>query len=234
VQSLEELKLIERVKLSYLKNRGNAIAVATETGLSVQLVQKYIRKFRGKESRDVSVLISNTLMQQALFGYQQRTQEANDMLRYLDGSERVLVSACHTFVVKPVCDDSNGPRYKCLKCNKEDVEVIVKEQHDVMRLKIYLMEFLREEDKNMLEFAERMGYTNKKPDVVVQDNRQMLVINGNGGKAVENDPIVVEAKNMLPHEREDLRRQLKKLINGENQVKSNEQKESSTEQPNQS
>jgi hypothetical protein len=211
VGSAEEYRLIEKVKLSYLKNRGNIITISDELSLPIEYVKKLVKKFKGKESRDVSTLIANTLMQQMMFGYESRVQHLMSTLKELEGRQLLKVSVC----CEAPLDTIEGTLPICCGCNKEaKIKEIDKE--GIIDLKLGILAQLREEDKTMMEFAVKMGYTQQK-ELPAQNNitQHNVIFMGKDNKINEQDEKVVKdlvslsalerdilAENLIRHQKE--------------------------------
>ena len=205
--SLEAFRLLEKIKLSYLRYKGDIVSISKELNLPLDYVQKEVKKIKGKESRDVAVLISHTLMQQLFFGYQSRSQHLMDLLSSLENTEKPKLSLCHDMPVE-VIEDSLETKYKCLKCGKL-CKVIEVPETTIYNIKKDILEQLREEDQALVLFAKEMGYTNKTeppPGPVFKQN--IIVMKGDKG---ETDPQVMQDIQQLPPmERERLLEKLKR------------------------
>ena len=205
--NIEKFKLLERVKLSYLKHRGNVLEVANEVGLDTEYVRDLTYKFRKQEERHVSTLIANSLMQHIMLGYESRVTHLMAMLRSLEGRDQLQVSIC---CFKPVVLKEAGG-YKCLKCNL-DCNATLADKDIIYEIKRLLLVELREEDKSLVELADKMGYTNKvqMPEVSIRQNNLVVMDN-------KDRVLVQEARDMLPQDREKLRNELtRKLLEAAN------------------
>lgn len=197
--NLEQFRLTNKIKISSFKHRGNEVAIADELKLPLDLVKKYVHRLRKKDERDVSSLIASNLMTILMEGHQTRTHFLYEMLDFLEGKHKEVVSDCCSFMSTIV----DGKRM-CKKCEKEcgvkDLDKLA-----IYSLKIDLIKELREESVALVDFAEKMGYTNVLPPApVYQDNR----IQVNMGGVPEGDPKHMEELSKLtPMEREVLRRQ---------------------------
>lgn len=195
-QNLEQFHLTEKVKISYLVNRGNIIAIAEEMKLPIDYIKKLVNKFKKQESRNVSVLISNNIMEYIFMGYKARTHNLTEMWKALLGRDKSLISVC---CEKPVRKIEGSENYQCLSCNLPCAVELVDEE-GIIELKMGLLEQLREEDKALVDFADRMGYTNKpQPEspLVGTLNHNILVL-GEG----EDKKIVEDYKNLPPMDRQ--------------------------------
>jgi hypothetical protein len=93
-KNLDQFKLEERIRLSYLKNRGNILKVSEELDLDHEYVKKICKKIKKRQSRDVNTLISDTLAQQILIGYNQRTTYLQEMIEQAVRTEIIYRCPC--------------------------------------------------------------------------------------------------------------------------------------------
>lgn len=208
--NIEKFKLIEKVKLSYLKHRGNVLEVSKELKLPFDFIKKAVNKFRKQEERSVRILISNTIARHILLGYESRIRNYMDILKKLENRDQLVVSVCCNYPV--IVEARNNERVDvCMKCNKPCLTHIV-DKVSIYRMKKEILEQLREEDRLLIEFAEKMGYTNKEektPESVIYNTQNIAVIrNDKEGKL--NKEVVEEVEKLSPHDRELL---IKKLEN---------------------
>lgn len=194
----------EKIKLSYLKNRGNAIEVADELNLPVKYIKKVIYKIKKQEDRDVSVLISNTLMSHILLGSKSRVILLTEMLKSLESTEKPLLSFCHEMPVE-IIEDSFKTKYKCIQCKKY-CEVTEIPEVDIYAVKNDIITQLREEDKNLIELASKMGYTNRIEPPPAPVFKQNILVMGQG----TNPQIMQDIQLLPPIEREKLMEKLKR------------------------
>lgn len=237
---LERFKLKERVKLSYLKNWGDILKVHEETGLPIDLIRKEIRKIRGKEKHDVSILISHTLMQYMFSRSGYREKQLQDLFDQLKIRSIVTASNCHTApfrsnqVIQP--DGTTATTYTCLRCNQLcfPIETTQNELFDKL---ITIVSELREEDKTLITFAEKMGYTKISSDnsaVKIEDKRQYLFVNGSRYPAEAPHDVqkaLTEAAALSPMDREIIRKSLEKRIYDEEKNDASEVTEEETDEP---
>jgi hypothetical protein len=207
--NIEEFKLSEKIKIAYIKCRGEITGILKELNYPtdeehISLIKKHVARFKKQESRDVSVLISNTLMQHLMLGYQSRIHNLMEMLKVLEGRDQLEVSTC---CESPVRHNDNNI-YTCLTCNLRcNLKKIDKE--GILDIKLGVLEQLREEDKALVEFAEKMGYTNKKEFPPAPQVNQNVIILKEGGKEVK---IIEEMSELGPLERDTLIQKLEKRI----------------------
>ena len=210
--NVEKFKILEKIKLSYLKHRGDVLRVSEELGIPLEYVKKVVNKIKKQEERDVRVLISHTIAQQILLGYQSRVKNYMDMLAKLENRDQVIVSLCCRAPVK--VEIRNGRRVDvCMKCNKEcNVEIV--DKVTLYRIKKELLEQLREEDRLLVDFAEKMGYTSKEevPQTVVYNRQNIAVITG--AKGVDRE-VAGQLEQLSPRDREILIKELEKKIEEE-------------------
>jgi len=82
--NIQKYVLEEKIRLLHAKHRGNILAMSEESNLSIEYVRKIANKIKKKCSRDVSYLISQTLMEHILEGHRQRVSHLEDSLRNVD------------------------------------------------------------------------------------------------------------------------------------------------------
>lgn len=207
MSSLEKFKIKEKIKLCYLKYRGNVLKVAEATGYDVEYIRRQIRKLKKEEERDVSVMISNNLTQTILFGYQQRITYLQDMLDNMENLENFYSSDCCGVPV-----DNSGETPLCPKCNRECRKVIV-DKAGIYTMKQKLIEMLRDEDTALVGFAEKMGYTNAPPPPPAVRQNILVMGGGKDAKLSEGEKnILTEVAQMRPHDREAIRKSIEHKI----------------------
>jgi len=189
--NLEELRVAEKIKISYLRHAGSIADIVKDTGYDERYVRKMVAKFRKKDSRDVNVHISNNIMSIMMQGSDMRKVRAMDMIKKIEGSEKMLRSICCQSSFDYI-QDSWEDRYVCKKCNKIcNVEFFIKPV--IFDLYMKLLTLLREEDLTVLQAAEKMGYTNaeRQPNVIVQQDNRTLILN-------EKEEVALKDYNALP------------------------------------
>lgn len=214
----DKWKQLEKIKLSYLKNRGEILEIANELNLPVDYIRKAVYKLKKQEDRDVSVLISNTLMSHILLGAKSRIVLLTEMLKSLESTEKPLLSYCHEMPVE-IVEDSLKTRYKCMQCKKY-CEVTEIPEVDIYAVKNDIISQLREEDKNLIEMAAKMGYTNRIEPPPAPVFKQNILVMGQG----TNPQIMQDIQQLPPIEREKLMEKLKReMLNFNNGQSSPEQ-----------
>ena len=165
IASWDEFKVIEKVKLSYLKNRGELLSIVKdlewpEDPEHIEYIKKLIKKFRGEENKNVSVLIAHNLMSHVLMGTESRCLHLMEMLRSLEKAEKPFVSVCCNSHFTVETEELTGNKQnRCSAC-KALCEVHQPPKATIYKLKLDLLEQLREEDSSLVLMAEKMGYTN--------------------------------------------------------------------------
>ena len=202
---IEKFRFEELVRLSFIKHRGNPLAVSSELGVELELVKKLGDKLKKKTAYDVKRLVAENIMQHLLLGHEQRIMYLNDCLHILEGKDTVDISTCCASPVK--WTTHRTPRARCLKCNTYCHTKKV-DRPKVMELRFKAVEMLREEDIALTEFAVKMGYTDKDPAPITNIKKNYLVI-GNE----QLDPVKVNDINqLLPMERQKARKRLEHAI----------------------
>lgn len=207
--NLEQFKQLERIKLSYLKHRGNLVLMQEELGLPLPYLKKIVTKIQKMERErrdDVGMWIARTLAQQILSGYEQRVQYLLETLRFLEGKDKVEVSKCCN---APIIDDA------CQKCGKENPEITVLARSGIIKLRLELLRELREEDKLLTEFAEKMGYTEAPPPPppppTTKVNQNIIVLAPDGNTLADKS-MAIQLEQLTPLEREALIKKLEKQL----------------------
>ena len=184
-----------------------------------------VGKFKGKEKRDVSVLISNTLMSHLMFGYESRVHNLMEMLRVLEGRDQLEVSICCEAPFKP--NPKNKDNFLCLACARICQPKMV-DKEKILDIKLGIVEQLREEDKALVDFAQKMGYTAKKefpPATQVKQNN--LIILGEN----QRTEVMREVEHLPPLERDTLIEHLTRKITDIEIIESTQAEEKKDEQP---
>jgi hypothetical protein len=185
-QSLDKFKIDEQIKKSYLKNLGDTSLILREVRLPEEYVLSRIDKIRKTESGRERSEVAEGIMGYISVGYRARRIRILEMLSSLEGAEQCQVSVCHKAPVM-LREDSFEDWHECLYCHKR-TETRVASYMDIYRLKKELLTELREEDKHLMAFAEKMGYTKiNTPGVVNQIKQNVFVM----GKDKNKDTIDV-------------------------------------------
>src|SRR3972149_11563602 len=187
--NLEEFKIVEKIKILYLKYKGNLFSILKDLGWSedeehIKYIEKLIKKFKGKESKDVTTRISHTLMQYLFFGHESRTHHLMETLKTLEERDRTKVSLCCEAPVKRFGETIiyGYEDYECLHCHLL-CQIKVTTNEKILDLKLGSIEQLREEDKTLVEFAIKMGYTNKQEfPPAPQIKQNVIILNEGEGK----------------------------------------------------
>ncbi len=208
--NIEQWKCEERVRLAILKHRGNVLKVSEKLNLDLQYVKKINKKLIGQSDNNVNNLISQTLSSHILLGYESRVNHLVEMLDRMDDKHGQQMSNCCYMPFRFIksYDPDISDSYVCEKCNETCV-VIEKDSDSIYKLKIELIEKIREEDKLLIDFAEKMGYTNqdKTPAVIDKSKHNTIVIQGNDAKEIVRD-----IDSISPQDRQKLRKQLEDKI----------------------
>lgn len=212
--SIEKFKVESRIAVCLYKHRGIVEAVAAELNVDASYVKRVADKLKKKRRRDVGFNVAIMIMETIYMGYEQRVAHLNECINKLRHVEEADVSICCNAITKE--EEEGGQQIiRCLKC-KNTTHI-----HHIHKPQIYklIQEFgqeLREEDKHLLEFADKMGFTLKDP---VPQNlyRQNIVVVGdpNQAKRLPSDQdrtIVKEIEQMDPMERQRMRKRLEQAI----------------------
>jgi len=211
-KSIEKLKQEQKKNISYLRNRGNISRIVSELNIDENYIRKVIYKIKKQERRDVSVLISNTLMQHILIGYESRIHHMMEALLSLDGKEEIEVSICcgFPFVIRETVKKDKVKI--CTKCNKICLTNVINKE-SIYRLKKELIAEMREEDIALVEMAEKMGYTNKEvqPNYIFKKSDTFIVTN-NDSFSDKDKETLQKIKDIDPMTREKIRKDIESNI----------------------
>ena len=87
------------------------------------------------------------------------------------------------------------------------------------------IEQLRNEDKALIDFAERMGYTNKEPSTSPPLVKQEFLILNNKDISDEDKKTILEVEKLTPIERNNIINEINKTIRKENEQTESESTE---------
>jgi len=179
--SVEKYRQEEKVRIELVKQRGDIIRVSENLNLPLDYVEKINKKLCGLRKRNVSVFAQNKLMEYLLSGSESRIRQLMDMLHYLDSFPDGEVSSCHrAMVIKDFSLPQDDPnRIRCQSCGNP-CQVRTMSVSERMTLKQELIEKLRVEDEHVVNYAEKLGFTEKKDEPVVKIDmkQQNLIVDG--------------------------------------------------------
>jgi hypothetical protein len=213
--NISKWKLEERIKLSYLRNRGDELSVVEEfNDLGADYIKKIIKKIKKRQDRNVKELICNTLSQHILLGYESRVSYLRKALNNLDGMDIAYISVCCNFITEFCSGD-----YICLKC-KSICKVGKVLGKDVSSIRNDLIKSLREEDELLINFMDKMKYNvdpEEYPKEIKKQQFNILYMNdkkSNNTNNVIDAEIVKEVDELSPMDKNKLIKKLEeKIIN---------------------
>ncbi len=161
--NIEKFKLWERVRIAYLKHRGNIIEMQKDTGLDMELLRKMRKKLQRAGTFGKSIIIVDTIANYIMEGMESRIYYHMEMLRGLDNKDQVLMSVCCKM---PVKHESVGDqvKYYCIKCKKE-AEVMQVTDATALEAKRNVLSDIREEQRLLQEFVMGMRKLNTAEDI---------------------------------------------------------------------
>jgi len=212
--NLEEFKLLEKIKISYLRNRGQVIVMAKELELDLNYVKKMVAKFKKRDNRDTSFWVADALMGHIMSGHHQRVTHLDEMLRSLDRMEQPLLSICCSNPVRKYPDDdpAYAGRYECL-FHHAPCEVHIVNMLSVYRLKMQLLDQLGLEEERLVGMAVKMGFVRGEitpPSTLIKAQQNIVVLPGQDGKR-----IIEDYSKLSPMDRDRLIDKLKEQITAE-------------------
>jgi hypothetical protein len=202
-KNIEKYRLEERVFLSNAKHRGNAELVAKEVGIPYEFAVRICNKLKKKQDRDVNILIASHIMGTVMLGRESRMQYYTTMINALEGRDSIELSVCHNGLM--VCKMSGEPLV-CLKCGLP-AKSYIEHQAGIYHLRMELLKELREEDNSLVEFADKMGYTQRQqvPPMVYNDERKYLFLGqGTNPKQHQGQQEIPEKQKLLLEEADKL------------------------------
>ena len=213
--SIEKFKLEERVRISFLKHRGNVLEVQEETGVPLEYINKLAKKIKGRAKRDVDYLVANSIMQHILIGVEQRSIRFQEILKSLEGKMIYSVSSCCNSTYEIMKGEEGIDYYVCDTCGntcrikREIQNNVISKIHETLHEQ-------RLEDQFLTEAAIKLGYTNLQPVPVNKITQNNIIL---GDKNVKIDPQLTEkAENLTGADREQVRKTIEsKIINSDSE-----------------
>lgn len=165
----------ERIRTSLLKHRGDVSLVSKELDIDAAYIKKIQDKMKREMKRNPNVYVANNIAQHILSGHEQRQVYYKELLNNLDVNDFDLVSSCcKAPIIKKQVKRKNYLICSC--CN----EITKAYRLERTTSKLEVLEAMREEDAQIVEFAKKMGYAT--PDMPEE------------GKYVQNNYISVEGR----------------------------------------
>lgn len=212
--NINKFKEEARIRASIFRHRGDVIAVSKELGLDIQFIKRFSDKIKKQTKYDVSFWVANSIMANLLMGYEQRNLYLKRCLDLLDKEAEKSVSSCCGADIELIRENGKILCGFCKKCEQE-CGIEKKLQTKIIKMVQDTISLMRQEDEAMVSFADKMGYTDKQPDI----KQNILLINGNsrgeGRKAVDcqiEDSTRENLNSLSPREREMTRKQIEKYI----------------------
>lgn len=204
--SIEKIKLDSAITVSFYKHRGDIGAIATELDLPFDYIKKIVNKLKVRMKRDVSLYLSVAIMQTIWTGYQQRTAYLNTCLSQLKGKESADVSLCCRAPVK-LKEEGTAMNYYCLKCNSRAHAQRI-EKGEIYSLIMNFTNALREEDKTLMDFADKMGFTFAEKPPIIQEGPTFVFNELN--VSPDDKGVIKKLEGLTPVERERIRKKIEK------------------------
>ena len=206
----EEAEIIEKIRVSYIKNRGNSLLITKELNYPKEFIYKTIRKFKKESKHEMPTLVAEKVLEHLMLGYMTRTQYLFETIKDAERAEKSLRSTCCKSIVRELDRVFEGigatKGFECLLCKKE-ADVYVYLDTDFMTTKMNALEKLRKEDELLHKWLIENKYTEKPSSIVVQDNS----INIQNNKQLSSED-VAELEKLGPLAQEELRLKIEKKI----------------------
>lgn len=218
--SIEKFKLEEKIRLSFLKHRGNLQLVSEECNANYEYVKKICNKIKKRQQRDVSLWVSSTIAEYLLSGSEQRKSYLIEALNKELGRLDSKISMCCRSPVNINLWEGQE-HYICQKCNNDCVLIV--EESVNMSLVLKLIKQLKDEDALVCEFVTKLGFTNKEneqPQIVNKTTNYNVAM---GVLSNEDQKLLQKASDLDPRTRESLRKNIEKqMIDAEFEPDKNE------------
>jgi len=211
-KSIEKFKLEEKVRLSFLRNRGSIAKISRELSLDYEYTRNIIRKFKGELTRDTRSMVANRLYEELMFGRRSRIQNLMDMLGALKEREQLYLSVCCDAPVRlhTEIDGHDIPEtHECIQCH-DRCEVKLVDRLHIIRTKQDILKQLLEEDDKLTEFAYKFGFTTAPPPPppTIGNYKPNILVIGDG----KQKKIIEDASKLTPLDRETIINTLEKKI----------------------
>ena len=215
----DAFKLEEEIRLACAKHRGNVLAISNELNVPFAYVKRVINRIKTTGRPDVAQIVSQNLMNHIVEGYEQRVSYLEKCLIALENKETVKLSLCCSAIVEEQKKKQKNGKKKiihiCLICGHE-CEVKNTEKEEVFELKYKAIEMLREEDKALVEFANKMGYTNREELPAINYTQNVAILPD--GETPLKPEHIQDLSNLSPMDRAKVRRRLENVILGKKQA----------------
>lgn len=186
MDSIEKFKLEEKIRIAFLKHRGDLTEMQKDTGLDLELLRKMKYKFQRRRGFGDSIITAPTIANYILEGVESRIYHHMEMLRGLDKKEHVLMSVCCKMPVKHE-SVAGEVKYYCIKCKKE-TEVVEVTDATAIEAKRNILADIREENRLLTDFVIRMRQQNTSEDVI------KIIMDYISGLPVPPAPVVAKEK----------------------------------------
>jgi len=163
MNSIEKFKLEEKIRIAFLRHRGDLTEMQKDTGLDLELLRKMKYKLQRKGGFGDSIITAPTIANYILEGVESRIYHHMEMLRGLNKKEHALMSVCCKMPVKHE-SVAGEVKYYCIKCKKE-TDVVEVTDATVIEAKRNLLADIREENRLLTEFVINMRNKNASEDV---------------------------------------------------------------------
>lgn len=210
--NIEKFKLDNEIRMSIIRNAGNIILVEKEINKDreVSIEHKYIKIVYDKQKKErhskANRIIATDIVKLLLNGLEYRNQIYIDCITNLRKKLTVRISTCHS---APVTMDmwEGNPQYTCVHCDKTCGTKVV-EQTSVHNLLLKFTEQLRKEDEHIVNFAEKLGYSDKIELPAQKTTHYNVVVHKD---ALDKDTLL-DVDSLSGPDRQKLRRSLEKKM----------------------
>lgn len=220
---LVKLNYEDHIRFLILRYPQDSIKVAEEasklvgTTITVEEVTRIKQKMKRTLDRDIAARVAFNLAQQIIQGSMERSAKLEAMFQLWDGKDVAFESVC---CLAPAVEHpgymGTTSYYTCAKCGTTCGVKVVRDEA-LQKLKIKIIQEMREEAEHMMRFAKQMGFTAPQEPAQVINNRNQFLVVGQQQNNTVNGPVQIDARmaekveNMSPVERERLIHELQKM-----------------------
>lgn len=214
MSNIDKYRVEQTIRLLYFKHRGDIAKIADESGYDPKLIERIGAKIKRRMRRDADELIAGNITQHILAGAQERTAYLRDAInKFFDNKPQIVSSCCQAPYNTQTFD--GDVYYTCAACGKECTPKVIDNTNPKAFCKI--IELMQEEDKLLIEFADKMGFTAKDhSSAPTQNVTNFNFVAANTAKPLskEDQTIIQDIRQMDPRSRERLRKEIEaKIIN---------------------
>lgn len=208
----------EKIRISFIKNRGNEQATAFDVGAPIDDVRTVCNQYLSK-AKQGKVSPTDTLLHYLELGHVQRTSSLQNVLEEArQAASRPFSQCCKapasvsSYMKEKGVDDI--PFYTCTACD-ELCDVFFKFDNKAMGTMLGALDLMRKEDAQLLNFISKLHLSQSPEDMKPTGGNPEFTFTDESGKKtkrVVSKEVVADADKLTPVEREKLRKDLELRI----------------------